>query len=73
MGCVVKAEPLTDPADAVVKATVVAVMLSVVSVLLVVTALAPRIWVPVPETVRSVSPSMERIRVWFSLRLVLSE
>ena len=69
MGCVVKAEPLTDPAGAVVKATVVAVMLSVVPVLLVMAALAPLIWVPVPEMVRSVSPTMERIRVWFSLRV----
>ena len=70
-GWVVRAEPETEPAGWVVKASRVAVTSTVVPVLLFTAEVVP-IWVPPPPTVRSVSPSTLRIKVVPSVRPVLS-
>ena len=59
-GCVVNTAPETEPAGCVVKANVVATTSTVLPVLLLMAEVAP-IWVPLLPTVKSVSPSTERI------------
>ena len=70
-GCVVRADPLTDPEGAVPKDRAVAVT-SIVEPTPFVTADVLPIWVPLPPTVRSVSPSTDRMNVRSSVRPELS-